>query len=534
MSVFYLTVVLISALKLYCIAGRDIIAMPWDSYQYFWMSDALYWHNDGSLARRPVFPLFLALSRNTGIPLRLIFESLFIFSAFRMSSAVIRLGTPILVATIAFALTVFTPYSIECFDFAMVECLLVSILLLCTSELCYVFSSRGRSFWLHLCLFAVSVTLGWYSRSESALFLLAIFSEIFFCSILLYFRRSEKTLLFKNVSGFLATSVAVAIATLAVYSLNIKYFNYYSSVEIFQSKAFVRAYDAMQGLHIGKQTHFVPFSNEQMALASQLSPTFAKMYPSLQGKVGDTFRNISRNQAGVSEEIAGGWLLWALTEAAQNTGALTMAARQEVYRKVGAELEAGAKAQHIAIDRFPLALVDPHWRVWLPYFPASLSLAFRRLVPGHHPQNVLTQGVVPPEITQEFDRDANRRTALTVPGHPDEKSVRAGATLRFLASAYRPAVAVFLLVTLGFVAVFRKQVFQYRNLCGLLFISTLALLRVVLVALLDASAYPTGGIDRYMLPSAVLVPFMIALAFPRRRDYVQPAVSGAERAVLPS
>lgn len=505
----YGSLLILALFKLYLVAGTDIIAMPYDSYQYLWMSDAWYWGNKYAFARRPGFPLFLALASNTGLPLRLVFEFLFLGASARLATALLRLGFPYWAAILSFALTILLPYAFVWFDFALVECMLSSLLIWATAEFASMLTTTGRRFWGHSLLFAALVTLAWYSRSETILLLGTGFAvALLFIGAALLRRESWRAAALLCLRLFGPAAILVLAAGIAVASLDAVYFGRFSAKEDLRGPAFVRAYDDLQDIRGSYTIRYVPLSSEQMAIAATVSPAFAEIYPGLLGSTGDTYRRIAKNEAGVSNQIAGGWLIWAIREAVDNAGYHTAASQDAFYRRMAGELEAAARAGKIETNSFPLSLVDPHWRIWLPFLPRSVLQTANTLLPIGT-LSVPRQDRVDAAITEEFNRRANRRAALVVPDAPDPRAARAERALRFLGGTYRT-------VMLGLAALALLSLIAggWRRLTtpilALLLVILLPILgRVCLMALLDASSYPTIGITRYVMPASMLLPSLI-------------------------
>jgi hypothetical protein len=520
--ILYGALLILSLFKLYLVAGQDIIAMPYDTYSYLWMSDAWYWGNRYSFARRPGFPLFLGLASNTGLPLRLVFELLYLGASARLAAATVRLGFPQWSAMLGFFLTIMLPYTFVWLSFAYVECMLAPVLIWMSAEFVYVMTERGRRRRIHSLIFSLLIVLAWFSRSESILILGAAAGAI----LVLLAGASVRRLPFKVACAlcarlFLPPAIALAVASLAVALLNQAYFGRLTTTEDLRAPAFVRAYDDLQDIRSSTRIRYVPFARDQMAIAAQVSPAFKEIYGSLQGDIGDTYRRIAKNEAGVDNEIAGGWLVWALREAVDRAGYHDARAQDAFYRRMAEELEAAAHAGKIEMIHFPMALVDPKIDVWGPFLPRSLVTTANRLVPNH-PLSAPTQGVATPEIVREFDLRANRRAALVRPDAPDPRAARAVRALRILGQGYRPVM--FGLVVLGLLLFllggWRRLTLPIASLFAFMLVPIIG--RIGIVALLDASSYPTIGIDRYVLPASAVFPFIVvcllALRFRRRSD----------------
>ncbi len=494
--------------------------MPYDSFQYLQMADAWYWGTPFSFARRPGFPLFLAVTSLPALPLRLIFELFYLFASARLATAMVNLGFPGWAAALGFAFTIMAPYSFIWFNFAMVECMLSATLLWATAEFAYLLASKGRKFWIHNAIFSVLVLLAWFSRSETVLLLAAALgaAAVFFIGGFL-FRKPQGPVFFFCLRLFGPAIALVFVGGAAISSLNYVYFGRFSALEDLRAPAYVRAYDDLQDISSKDVSRYVPVNSDQMQQAAMVSPAFAEIYPSLKGAIGDNYRRISKNEAGVDGEIAGGWLMWALGESVDAAGYHGARAKDAFYLRVAREIEAAADGGKITLIHFPLSLVDPHWRVWGPFLPNSILSVANRLIP-YERLTAPRQGEVAPEITQEFDRRANRRASLIIPGAPDPRIGRVDATLSLLGRSYRLLIFALsgLAALLFFLGGWKRLSLQVGAFLALIGIPIVG--RVCLIALLDASSYPTVGIDRYVMPASVLIPAfavsVLALIFRNR------------------
>jgi hypothetical protein len=518
---FYVVLALLAALKVYLVTGQDIVATPYDAYGYLRMADYWYWGSASSSYRRPSFPLFVAVSSNTGLPLRLTFELFYIIASARFATAMLRLGFPLWSAAVGFGITLMVPSSIVAMNHALVEPMLVSVVIWMTAELAYVMTARGSVFWLHSLLLSLLVVIAWFARPETILISGAIAGVIIlFLGAAILQRRTTWSAILSSVRVFGLPIVALIIANVGVAALNSVYFGRFSPTEDLRAPAFVRAYDDLQGIGTATPIHYVPVSREQMETAARVSSAFDEIYGALRGRFLDEYRQVSKDGAGVENEIAGGWFIWALWTAVYQAGYQDSAAQDHFYDRLSQELEAAEHSKKIIIRRFPLALIDPKVDVWVSYLPHSFMAILGQVVPGR----VLTlpeQGAVAPEIAREFDLRANRRTAMTIPDAPDPRAARMDKVVAVLGWLYRPTLLTIAALGLVLFALggWRRLTLQAASVLVFALIPIIG--RVGIFALIDASSYwvyPALG-AHYLLPASALLPFLfvclLALYFRR-------------------
>jgi hypothetical protein len=402
------------------------------------------------------------------------------------------------------------------FNFAMVECMLSPVLIWAAAEFVFMLTTIGRRFWIHNLVFSVLVSFAWYARSETVLLSGAALAVSILLAAAAFFRRQPILPALRQCARlFGLAAILCAVVGLFVATMDHLHFGRFSSVEDLRAPAFSRAYNDLQLIDAPENPHFVPFSSAQMRLAASVSPAFAEIYPPLQGTLGERFRRISKNEAGVDNEIAGGWLMWAIREAAVDAGYRDYRSQDAFYNRLADEIEVAAREGNIHLLYFPVAFVDPHWRVWAPYLLSSIARTADRVVLGGQ-LRVPLQSAQPPDVVAEFDRSANRRAALVVPDEPSPKLRRAEFAITWFGTAYRP-----LIFSLAALAVVLFAAGGWRRLkvetgAFLVLIAAPSVGKVLLMALIDASAYPNVGIDRYVLPAAVFVPSFVLVLLAQR------------------
>lgn len=86
----------------------------------------------------------------------------------------------------------------------------------------------------------------------------------------------------------------------------------------------------------------MPISREMREKIYPVSPAFAELSPLLEGEVGDHWAKVTCGRfEDICGDVAGGWFMWALREAADNAGHHTSArAARDYYQRLGAEIDA--------------------------------------------------------------------------------------------------------------------------------------------------------------------------------------------------
>ena len=175
------------------------------------------------------------------------------------------------------------------------------------------------------------------------------------------------------------------------------------------------------------QTHhpYVPITRKAMADAERVSPHFKKLYPFLSRQLdGNGWSQFGCQWMGVCDELAGGWAVWAVRDAANSVGVYVDAVHAAAfYADLAKEIETGWRTGQIACTSNPTGniLAPPlTWidiprivysavRVgWMTLWMGDLPEAYRQIA-GMEP---------PPELAEKY-----RSIAGSLNGHRNKAVV---------------------------------------------------------------------------------------------------------------
>jgi hypothetical protein len=312
---------------------------------------------------------------------------------------------------------------------------------------------------------------------------------------------------------------AVMIAMVA--TANWKAYGTWSITE-FRERNFVGAFGEMQ--RVGDLTAYVPVPAAARNLIATVSPTFATLMPKFNvhwGAFGCTFY-----KSGCGD-IVGGWFMWALRDAVDHAGYYTSASlASETYGKIRRDIS----------DACEKGLLPCRPRPWLSFF-AGLSAEQYEAIPGSvlkvtsrillmDPGNL----VVPPTAISDptvfqwwwllnYPRIALGRGHL----HNSAPPVTQWASTAF--ALVTPALAAAGTLCCGWFLIRRRQLRDplFLLACGAW---GLAVARLALLVLIDVSSFPTSFLV-YTMPATylVLIASMLSVAllgrdiFPSTRTF---------------
>jgi len=306
-------------------------------------------YNQFTLAKGPLFPLFIAGTFWLGLPLLLAQQLLYAGA----SAAVTRSLAPWLRSGAAqfslYALLLLNPISYDAGNLSrlMRQNVYTPLALFVVAGLVWLFTRRRES-WRRQAGPAALAGLGlggfWLTREESVWLLPAVGLLLFGIAASL---GRELLARWHALAASLAVfTVAALLPILVVCSLNLRYYGWFGTVE-FQAHGFKAAYGALTRLQIGPDLPQVPVTRQMREQAYELSPEFRRLRPYMEGFVSDNWSD--KVQFPASErQIRGGWFIWALRDAVTAAGIATDAgAAMRYYQKVADEVNAACDSGRV-------------------------------------------------------------------------------------------------------------------------------------------------------------------------------------------
>jgi len=127
----------------------------------------------------------------------------------------------------------------------------------------------------------------------------------------------------RSLAAPLVVAAGCAAAVLVtICSLNYAHYGWFGTVE-FRAPEFIRAYGALQRVRPAVEIPRVPVSREGREMLYRVSPAFAELRPTFEGRVGLGWATASESVTHLDpkrREIAGGWFMWALRDAVHDAG----------------------------------------------------------------------------------------------------------------------------------------------------------------------------------------------------------------------
>jgi hypothetical protein len=290
-----------------------------------------------------------------------------------------------------------------------------------------------------------------------------------------------------------ALAALVPVAACAAWALHNRVVYGVPATTELATREFRAACGALQRATPELPHRLVPLPRATRERLYPLSPAFAELRAGFEGRIGQTFERASTALIGELAgrgEIAGGWWMWALREAANEagwhaTGSGALARYAELAREVNAACESGR-----------ISCGPPHDSILPPLYAsdvgtaaaaalrAAVYVARMEMASAHVPPSR-----APPEQLELFRRATHTRTSTPADawrlGHEGART----RVLDAVARAYRLLVPFLSAAALAVLAWRGRRLAPFS---GLVLAALLALLaaRFAIVGLVDATSFP--------------------------------------------
>lgn len=322
--------ILLTAVKIWLTSGQTLFAIGpavHDDRLFAELAEQLIkgnWlgsYNQFTLAKGPLYPIFIALVFWIGAPLLLAQQILY---AAACATFTLTLGPWIRSAWSRcgiYLLLLWNPISFDAGNLSrlMRQNLYTPLALFAIAGL-ILFHTRRRQSAGRLVLPAIlaGFSLGgfWLTREESIWLLPTI--GLLCLGIILSLRHDLKKHWRTLTIGFGIFAFATALPSLTISTLNWKHYGWFGTVE-FRASEFKDAYGALTRPLVGPTLKQVPVTRAMREAIYEVSPAFSKLRPFLEGSVGDHWADTIRFPA-EDRQMRGGWFVWALRDAVAEAG----------------------------------------------------------------------------------------------------------------------------------------------------------------------------------------------------------------------
>jgi hypothetical protein len=496
---------------LWLIADQEIAAgeSPADDAWFLQKGKCGYWFDDGysqmSFIKEPVYPLFVWACYNLGLPLRLMAEAAYLAAAGFLAWCLVYRQTRAGIGLLVFAVIALHPLHLHPFQRTIYSTLYPSLLMVTMGALFLQVKLRdepGR--WRRWLLSGLALGLLWNLRPERPLVLLLV---VFFLVASVFGEWRRRPTLAGRLRGWVGEWV-VPLAILTAITLGIMSANYARwgvfGINDLQSPGFSAAYRALASIKPEKPLRHVVVTREARERAYAVSPSFRELRPFLEGDLGAGW---AANGNGVYNlppgEIASGWFIYALRDAAALAGHYTSAQDSEsFYRRIAQEIDAAAAEGRLETRWVPPFAVDPSWATYqdqlIPSWRALWWWCFSGTDVGQIPD------VAEGETLQDFNLIGHRRWIAH--DLPMQSHVRGWIWTGYGQAMQVALVAAWLVAATVLLLPRAPASWALYALAGGTF-AIAGLSRLALFTLIDASSFPSRD-PTYYFPASLAMTIM--------------------------
>jgi hypothetical protein len=409
-------------LKLWLVHDREIVAVDnvYDQVRYARMAESIgsgQWlgpYDRYTLLRRPGYPLWMALVRPTGLPLRVTLELTVALAAWALARSLTLLRVPRGVAVAAYAALLFHPHGFIVHDEILADGPYAAGLAALVAGLARLFGDPPPSV-PESALTGLVLAWLWHTRPEDA-YLVGCFAAAAVLAVAVHWRKPRDWIVRRLVPALAIPLLCLLAATIAVRGLNFARYGVFVGHELF-APGFVAAYGGLTRIEPDAPRRYVSIPAASRTAAYAASPAFRTLQPHLEGPLRQSWIVDSCSWLHVCDDFANGWFVFALRDAAAGSGHYVSAAETDAFwSRVAAELQAACADGRLRCGPRPWSFLPPRPRSYLPALPGALAKVARLLVTSFPIYAPGDPGATAEPVRALFDRVANRRRSLTIPG----------------------------------------------------------------------------------------------------------------------
>lgn len=361
--------------SIYSLAGHDDALFMQNAYRILkgeWLGNT---YTQMTLAKGQGFSLFLAVNAVIGVPITLTIAIFYAFCCWVLSNTLMRLGLPIFVSLIAFALMLFHP---ELIPTRIIRDNIypgLSLLLLAAAIDVIFLNQRRVSI---LCFYGAAIALFWITREEGiwiipALGLILIYRLI---TIWLSKNKNDAIALAKNSA---LVAIGFTLPILAICSLNYYKYGAFLTVD-FKDQNFAKSMSLLNSIKTDKKLSHVPVNKEQRNIAYSVSPAFAELQEYFDNRGLHWTRPGCNNYKESCGDYAGGWFMWAYRDAVFERGYYkNFDEASAFYGRVSEEISTACNSKKIECASGSLGFLPKLNETEIIQMPSSFAAFYNRI-----------------------------------------------------------------------------------------------------------------------------------------------------------
>ncbi len=353
----------LTLIKLLLIAGQKIVVLPSlhddegfldrasDLLDFKWLGS----YNNMTLIKGMFYPLWIAMSHITGIPLLLSQHILYIFACAISVAALRPWLQSAKIRFLLYAMLLFNPmsYAVAYTTRITRDSIYASLTLLivaCSIGLLLRLDRPLMNISRWSTALGLSMAAFWLTREEGV-WITPLFFIVIGSGMVFLWRRNLIQWSRIAAIGILPFIIPV-LCFGAVAGMNKLRYGIFSTVEL-KNSDFLDAYGALSRVKPAYWKPGYPVQKDVREKIYTASPAFRELKPFLDSQVGYSWATASCNNAGLCDDIGGGWFVWALRDSVALAGHYTSgSAVMGYYRRLASEI-------NTACERHQLDCISP-------------------------------------------------------------------------------------------------------------------------------------------------------------------------------
>lgn len=350
--------------------------------------DWLGQYDNLTLAKGPGYPLFLALTHLTGLPISLTQAALQMSAVIIFAHSLGAICRQKWIGMIIMLAICFHPYLLSFENHRVFRDAIYWAL--CMGALGWLFHAltldavtQKKLYLFSLSLSGAFLSFAWITREETVWLLPAFLLVLGYIAGKFFIEKKIKS----QLLALMVLSASSLLFILPIAALNYKTYGFFGIVD-FKDSSYSKMIASINSVKVGERVPFVPAPIHVREEIAKQSPTYARFDRHLLPG-GALF---GWSEAGcpiypsTCGEIAGGWYIWGIRDALAIEGAYdSFKSSRDIYQTIADEILDACNLERLTCEPGPLSFMPPlaqgQWNAFFPKFFDILKFAL--LFPGH-------------------------------------------------------------------------------------------------------------------------------------------------------
>lgn len=360
--------------SIYALAGHDDALFMHNAYRIL-NGEWLGTYTQMTLAKGPGFSFFIAANTIIGIPITLSIAIFYSFSCWILTNTLVRLGLPIILSFLVFALMLFHP---EILPTRIIrDNVYPGLTLIALAAVIDIVFLQQRNPWM-LFIYGTAIAIFWITREEGIWILPALGLMLIIKLFNLWF-SNEKNEITKIIKPLVTLGFFIFLPIMIICTLNYWKYGAFLIVD-FKEKNFSRSLSALNSIETQHKISHVPVNKEQRSIAYSVSPAFSELQNYFDNEGLHWTRPGCNNYKDSCGDYAGGWFMWAYRDAVFATGHYkSFGDASAFYQRVADDITQACKSKKIQCNSGSLGFLPKLNKAEISTIPSSFFSFYKRL-----------------------------------------------------------------------------------------------------------------------------------------------------------